>query len=80
MKIQKPIKYKIDRFHFKHILYKKNIQQKELAERIGITNDTLYKGITGTSRLSFDQIVDIMKILNCKFEEIFIIEEIEKKI
>ena len=67
---------KIDSRHFKRLLEDKDILGKDLAGELGLHPNTFYKKYNGKQGLQFNfsEIVYILKKLNMKFEEVFIIK------
>lgn len=64
---------KLDRrMHFKILMVKNNLTPGQVAKEMGITRDSLYKKIKGVYKFNEEDIVQIMKIFNKRFDEIFI--------
>jgi transcriptional regulator with XRE-family HTH domain len=51
---------------------KNNIKLEEMADLMGIKKDSLYRKIIGRNGFSEKDIKNILKVLNLKFEEVFI--------
>lgn len=65
-------KVKIKNGHFRGILKDHGIATKDLAKRIGIEQNTLNGKIVGTIQFNISDIFKILRILNMKFEDVFI--------
>jgi hypothetical protein len=51
---------------------KNNIKIEEMADLMGIKKDSLYRKIIGKNGFNEKDIKNILKVLNLKFEEVFI--------
>lgn len=58
--------------HFYKLFSKNNIKIEELADLMGIKKDSLYRKIIGKNGFNEKDIKNILKVLNLKFEEVFI--------
>lgn len=65
---------KIDSRHFKRLLEDNDILGKDLAVELKLNPNTFYKKYNNTLQFNFTEIVYILKKLNMKFEEVFIIK------
>lgn len=64
---------KLDRkVHFTLLFHMAGLKPYEVANKLNITRDGLYKKIKGDIKFHEQDIVLLMKILNKPFEEIFI--------
>lgn len=50
----------------------KGLTQTQLAQKIGIATATYNHKENGTAHFSFQEIVKLLDILECKFEDIFL--------
>jgi hypothetical protein len=57
--------------HFYKLFSKNNIKLEEMADLMGIKQDSLYRKIIGRNGFSEKDIKNILKVLNLKFEEVF---------
>lgn len=58
--------------HFYKLFSYNNIKIEEMADLMGIKKDSLYRKIIGKNGFNEKDIKNILKVLNLKFEEVFI--------
>ena len=58
--------------YFDYLLSLKGLKRKNVAQKLGIAQTTLNKKIKGDIRITLEEIISIMKLLNMSFDEIFI--------
>ena len=54
----------------KNILKENNLTQKQLADMIGCSKTTISKWFLMQTQPTFDNIVKLIEVLNCSFEEL----------
>lgn len=57
--------------YFDYLLSIKGLKRKNVADKLGIAQTTLNKKIKGDIRISLEEIIMIMELLNMSFDEIF---------
>jgi DNA-binding XRE family transcriptional regulator len=62
---------KTNRSFFVSLFAQKGLSETDMANRLGIKPDTLYKKLTGQRKISLNEIIVICTTLNMKFENIF---------
>ena len=57
--------------YFDYLLSLKGLKRKNIADNLGIAQTTLNKKIKGDIRITLEEIISIMKLLDMSFDEIF---------
>lgn len=50
------------------------MNQKQMAEKLGITANSYSRKETGKKDFTYTEIITILKLFNCKFEDVFFTE------
>lgn len=56
--------------NLKNILKENNLTQKQLADMIGCSKTAISKWVLMQTQPTFDNIVKLIEVLNCTFEEL----------
>lgn len=57
--------------YFDYLLSIKGLKRKNVADKLGIAQTTLNKKIKGDIRISLEEIIMIIELLDMSFDEIF---------
>lgn len=63
--------YKVGRCLLKYHLHKNNMTQKELAVKIGKTEQTISRYANNQNMMSYETAMNIASILNCAMEDLY---------